>query len=78
MLVSPHELAASTGPLIEISGKLSSRLAKVSPDAEASTGPLIEISGKQDMLPLSPGEVARHASTGPLIEISGKTALNPS
>ncbi len=63
---------ASTGPLIEISGK-QVRTAVRESQSDASTGPLIEISGKLSGQAVV-GEVER-ASTGPLIEISGKEFL---
>ncbi len=69
--------SASTGPLIEISGKPQPQLTRPRGSAvRASTGPLIEISGKvAGGLHQAPQGV-RPASTGPLIEISGKQVFH--
>ncbi len=64
---------ASTGPLIEISGKFRGPVRPGVVDV-ASTGPLIEISGKVADY-FQRHDCGGSASTGPLIEISGKQQL---
>ncbi len=69
----PLPPGASTGPLIEISGKhLARRLVLDHRVRRASTGPLIEISGKRRPTGTRGDPRDPVASTGPLIEISGK------
>ncbi len=65
---------ASTGPLIEISGKCGTCRGGYVRGLWASTGPLIEISGKPAPQPHNMDQYLV-ASTGPLIEISGKSVL---